>query len=288
MFWNKKNKERFDKVPDTSVVFEATESNIEIPVFSTPLNIPKSDDNFKIPEAPSSIIMPDEVLLKTPNTEESLAFNIFDEKKDKAENIKNKIAEKQEDILKETKDSSNDLINKYEEDNFKLKKELESLKKDYNTLKNENINLEAKINKLNIDNTKLKQDLSNLKNNENIINSSELDKAKFYSDKYEALVKTHEELKAKIRHDIRKIRMREKELSNRVELIKQDRDTLLAAKDQKILKLNKQIDDLEFQKEALNEINTKLKKESKDYYEKTQRVIKALRLSTSLLESEEK
>jgi len=279
MFWNKKKKERYDKVPDTSVVFENTESNIEIPVFSTPINIP-NEEKLKIElEKPSSFIMPDEELLKTPNTEESLAFNSFEEKKD---------FEIKKEIKEPIKEENHKLIKNYENENIALKKDYENLKKELNSLKNENINQEVKINKIKEENNKLKQDLSNLKNNENIIISSELDKAKIYSDKYEALVKTHEELKAKIRHDIRKIKMREKELSNRVELIKQDRDTLLSAKDQKILKLNKQIDDLEFQKEALNEINTKLKKEAKEYYEKTIRVIKALRLSTSLLESEEK
>jgi len=274
MFWNKKNKERFDKVPDTSVIFDKDENNIKIPVFSTPVSFPEEDSISNFQET-NSLLMPDEILLKTPNTEESIVFS-----------------EKEKEEKKEEKaliDHDNNIILKdLEEKNLKFKTENENFSKEIKNLKSINENLEIKINSLKEENVKLKQDLSNLKSNEKLINSSELDRAKVLNEKYELLSRTHEELKAKIRHDIRKIRMREKELSNRIELIKQDRDTLLASKDQKILKLNKQIDDIEFQKEALNEINTKLKNEAKEYFEKTQRVIKALRLSTSLLESDEK
>ena len=274
MFWNKNKKDkkenkRFDEIPENSVVFE----NKDLPQVKDPNSIP----------IPDEIVMPDEALFKTPNTEDSVVFPESEqkapikelssfEKKVDSNNIDN--FEEEISVLKNTN-------SKLSEENVKLKNQLK-------TYKNKTEKLQISINKLKEENAKLKQSITNQESNDKVIYSSELDKAKLINQKYVDLAKTYEELKAKIRYDIRKIRMREKELSNRIELIKQDRDTLITAKDQKILKLKKQIDDIEFQKEALNEINEKLRKESKENIDKAERVIKALRLSTSLLESDEK
>lgn len=257
MFWKNNKKERFDEIPETPIELEVAQEFPQIPES-------ENSDFISIPK-PESMFNENELEIPPVNNF-ILENNISDyEKSEKNDEIK----------LLENKLTA-------------LKEENISLKNSLTSYKDKNEKIQMSLNSLKEENLKLKQDLSNLKGNENILLNSDLDKAKLVNDKYLELVKTHEELKAKIRHDIRKIRLRETELSNRMELIKQDRDTLVSAKDQKILKLKKQIEELEFQKQTVEEKVSLLSKESKENAEKAERVIKALRLSTSLLESDEK
>lgn len=254
MFWNKNKKDRFDEIPETPIQLEVDQEFPKIPEIEElePIVIPVPDDMFKEAVDSAPIIKPLEVVEKPVDLEK------------------------------------NEKIKSLERTVSTLKEENQNLKSQSNSYKDKTEKVQIALNNLKEENLKLKQDLSNLKNNENILLSSDLDKAKLISEKYNELAKTHEELKAKIRHDIRKIRLRETELSNRIELIRQDRDTLISAKDQKILKLKKQIEELEFQKQRVDEKVITLAKESKENAQKAERVIKALRLSTSLLESDEK
>ena len=117
---------------------------------------------------------------------------------------------------------------------------------------------------------------------------AQLNRAAIIEEKYDKLAKIHEEMKAKVRRDIRKIRMREKELGNKLEMMKNDSETLLTAKDKKILQLKQQIDNLEFEIETLKEKAEGLQELARENEEKAERVVKALRLSTSLLETSKK
>jgi len=134
------------------------------------------------------------------------------------------------------------------------------------------------------DNKKLKSELSNFDVNAKLNLEAQLNRATIIEEKYNKLAQKHEEMKLKIRQDIRKIRFREKELANKLEITRNDSETLLNAKDQKILQLKQNIDELEFEIETLKEKLVTLQEQSKESEEKAERVIKALRLSTSLLE----
>ncbi len=134
------------------------------------------------------------------------------------------------------------------------------------------------------DNKKLKSELSNFDVNAKLNLEAQLNRATIIEEKYNKLAQKHEEMKLKIRQDIRKIRFREKELANKLEITRNDSETLLNAKDQKILQLKQNIDELEFEIETLKEKLVTLQEQSKENEEKAERVIKALRLSTSLLE----
>lgn len=166
-------------------------------------------------------------------------------------------------------------------ENNKLKSIIATQKKemDEHILKSANLDAE---------NTKLRAELSNAKDNLRSEFEAQLNKAAIIEDKYNQLAERHEELKAKVRRDIRKIRLREKELTHKMELMKNDSETLLSAKDQKILQLKKYIDSLEFDIETSKEKIEHLEEKLKDDDEKAQRVVRALRLSTSLLETNAK
>ena len=91
--------------------------------------------------------------------------------------------------------------------------------------------------------------------------------------------------KEKISEDLKKIKLKEKELENRYELLKKDTETLLDSKDQQLLALRKKNDALELELEAfearlLNEHAILNSVESKK-----RRLIETLKLAISLLES---
>ena len=71
-------------------------------------------------------------------------------------------------------------------------------------------------------------------------------------------------------------------------MMKNDSETLLTAKDKKILQLKQHIDNLEFEIETLKEKAENLQELARENEEKAERVVKALRLSTSLLETANK
>ncbi|MEI6093009.1 MAG: hypothetical protein WCQ47_04915 [bacterium] len=183
--------------------------------------------------------------------------------------------------------SSNQSINKAEELEQKILKLEEDNKKQKALLDARKIEINeyrTRIGDAEAENKKLRGELSNSESNIRINFEAQLNKATIIEEKYNNLAKAHEEMKAKIRRDIRKIRTREKELANKLDMMKSDSETLLVAKDHKILQLKQHIDNLEFEIESLKDKNVTLQEEAKDTEEKAQRVIKALRLSTSLLE----
>jgi chromosome segregation ATPase len=62
-----------------------------------------------------------------------------------------------------------------------------------------------------------------------------------------------EKVKERVRVDIRRIRVREKELESQLEILKKDSTALLVARDEKIIELKRKIDLLEFNMELVQE-----------------------------------
>jgi chromosome segregation ATPase len=186
---------------------------------------------------------------------------------------------------------SDNMLNKMELMEQKLLLLQEENKKQYAIIKSQKAELEEyteRLGKAESDNKKLKGELSNADSNARMNLESQLNRAAIIEEKYDKLAKIHEEMKAKVRRDIRKIRMREKELGNKLEMMRNDSETLLTAKDKKILQLKQQIDNLEFEIETLKEKAENLQELARENEEKAERVVKALRLSTSLLETSKK
>lgn len=63
-----------------------------------------------------------------------------------------------------------------------------------------------------------------------------------------------ERLKERVRSDIRKIRTREKELENRLEIMKKDSEALLGTREQKIIELKRKLDLMEFNTDLLQDL----------------------------------
>jgi hypothetical protein len=96
-----------------------------------------------------------------------------------------------------------------------------------------------------------------------------------------------EELELRISTNIQKIRVRERELENRLELVKMESAALIRNKDEMILDLKRQMDQLNLELNNYRTKNQELNRLTTDKQEMLRRTVKALRLALSMLEGEE-
>jgi chromosome segregation ATPase len=93
-----------------------------------------------------------------------------------------------------------------------------------------------------------------------------------------------EELEGRISADLRKIRVRERELENRLELLKAEKTALVRSKDETILDLKRKIDsvqvEIENYKSKVIELNQKIESNQEQF----NRTIRTLRLALTNLE----
>lgn len=103
----------------------------------------------------------------------------------------------------------------------------------------------------------------------------------------EALKAKNEDLELRISTNIQKIRVRERELENRLELVKMEGSALIRSKDELILDLKRQMDQLNLE---LNNYRTKSQEMNRMILDKQdilRRTVKALRLALTMLEGDE-
>lgn len=107
-----------------------------------------------------------------------------------------------------------------------------------------------------------------------------LDNAQFQATKAE---KKLDEFRERVRSDIQRIRMRERELANRLELQKRDAEALLSTKDERLMSQKREIDRLEFEIESLKERFIDETQKAEDRAAKLTRAMQSLRLATGML-----
>lgn len=96
-----------------------------------------------------------------------------------------------------------------------------------------------------------------------------------------------QELETRLTTNIHKIRNRERELENRLELVKIESHALVRSKDELILELKRQIDQTKIEIENYRNKSQELKKRSDEKQEILRRTVKTLRLALTMLEGEE-
>lgn len=96
----------------------------------------------------------------------------------------------------------------------------------------------------------------------------------------------HQGLRERVKRDIQQIRIKEKELEAKLEIVKRDSETLLSSKDKKLLEMKRKIDTLEFEMESLKESERGAQKKIQVWKDRIDRVLRALKLGTALLESD--
>ena len=94
-----------------------------------------------------------------------------------------------------------------------------------------------------------------------------------------------ERLKDRVRMDIRKIRVREKELENRLEIMKKDSEALITARENKIIELKRKLDLLEFNMDLLQDQYAREKDSTAKLREKLARAAQVVRVAGGLLDN---
>jgi len=96
-----------------------------------------------------------------------------------------------------------------------------------------------------------------------------------------------EETEARISTNIKKIRVRERELENRLELVKMEGQALIRSKDEIILDLKRQLDQLTIEMDNYRNKGQELNRVLSEKQDLLRRTVKALRIALSMLEGDE-
>jgi len=96
-----------------------------------------------------------------------------------------------------------------------------------------------------------------------------------------------EQLQARLNSNLKKIRVRERELENRLEIVKLENLSLQRSKDEQLLDLKRQIDDAQFELESYRDKGKVLDLKLEKKKEMLRKTVKALRLALTMLESNE-
>jgi hypothetical protein len=94
-----------------------------------------------------------------------------------------------------------------------------------------------------------------------------------------------ERLKERVRTDIRKIRVREKELENKLEIMRRDSEALIAARETKIIELKRKVDLLEFNIDLLQDQYSREKDCSVQLRDRLGKAAQVVRVAGGLLDS---
>lgn len=106
------------------------------------------------------------------------------------------------------------------------------------------------------------------------------------SELQRAHIKT-EELDSRLKFDMKKIRIRERELENRLELIRAEKNAVVKNKDEQILDLRRKMDVLQMEVESYRQKCVELNKSVESSQESFKRTTRALRLAMANLELQE-
>ncbi len=93
-----------------------------------------------------------------------------------------------------------------------------------------------------------------------------------------------EELESRLKFDMKKIRVRERELENRLELIRAEKNALVKSKDEQILDFRRKMDQLQLEVESYRQKCVELNKVIESNQDSFKRTTRALRLAMANLE----
>jgi hypothetical protein len=94
-------------------------------------------------------------------------------------------------------------------------------------------------------------------------------------------------MQQKVKLEVKKVSSREKELEQRLELLKSDAETQIRHRDQKILELKRRVDAMEFDMDAMNALEQKNVGDKQELETKLDKAIKTLRTAIGILETDD-
>ena len=105
-----------------------------------------------------------------------------------------------------------------------------------------------------------------------------------YDSAMEELMKTREEWRDKVKEDLKRIKLKERELENKYELLKRDTQALLDSKDKHHLELKKKCDALDLELESLEDRLRHSNSVLGSIESKKRRLVETMKLAITLLE----
>lgn len=111
------------------------------------------------------------------------------------------------------------------------------------------------------------------------------DKTKLLESQVREATSEMERLKDRVRMDIRKIRVREKELENKLEIIRKDSEVLIGARENKIIELKRKLDLLEFNMDLLQNQYTKERELTAKLRERLAKAARVVRVAGGFLDT---
>lgn len=112
-----------------------------------------------------------------------------------------------------------------------------------------------------------------------------LKKSGNYESQVDSLSREQQEWKAKVREELKRIKLKERELENKYELLKRDAQALLDSKDKHVLEVKKKNDALELEMESLEERLRRGNTILNAIDSKKKRLVETMRLAITLLEA---
>jgi chromosome segregation ATPase len=97
-----------------------------------------------------------------------------------------------------------------------------------------------------------------------------------------------ERLKERVRMDLRKIRVREKELESRLEVMKKDSEALIGARETRIIELKRKLDLLEFNMDLLQDQYQREKDNTEQLRERLAKAAQVVNVAGGLLDTRER
>lgn len=142
--------------------------------------------------------------------------------------------------------------------------------------------LDEKKIELTIIRKKLNEEIAELKDRLKLHDEKRL----ILEEKNKILLQELDKAAQKNKIDVKKIQMREKELEQKLELLKADAETQIRNRDLKILELKRKIDSMEFDMESLSQQEKRSVESRFELEDKLEKAIKTLRNAINVLEDE--
>lgn len=192
------------------------------------------------------------------------SLNAFEEEKVRLAATIRQLREERQTVLTKIEDEkrkNDDVI----QENLGLKAELEEIKIEMEIIKKRHL-----------------EELEDFKNQTRLLQS----KKGLYDEKIKKYQKDIQQYEKRVKVDVGRIRQRESELENQLELVRHDAQSQVQTRDEKILELKRKIDTLEFNMENMSIQEKKAREDKNLLEEKLLKVMKTLRGSLHVLEED--
>ncbi|MBD67030.1 MAG: hypothetical protein CME62_17645 [Halobacteriovoraceae bacterium] len=206
----------------------------------------------------------------------------------------------QNEVSQDLKDEHREYVKTHDDELIRLGETIKSLREDREQLlakihkfeskqdaKDENfISLKAELDEKKIEVAVIKKRMEKQIDDLRFQLDISLDKKEYYAKQNEELAKQVETLTKQSKLDVNKVRYRERELEEKLEMLRRDAEIQIQNRDKKILELKRRIDTLEFDIESA-QLKEKSSVDSQhDLEERMNRVIKTLRGAIGQLEDD--